>query len=128
MNIRDKIIAADDIGSELVTVPQWDVTIEVRGLTLGQRNDALTASRSEDGVLNISTYYALIIVGTASDPETHEPIFTFDDAKMLLGKSSKAGDLLAIKALSLSGLSAKGDVGEDVEKAGEESSETETAD
>ena len=123
MSIRDKIIAADDIGTEVVHVPSWDVDVQVRGLSLGQRNDALSASREEDGNLNLSKYYALIIIATVSDPETGEQVFTEADVPMLLSKSSEPADLLAKKALALSGLSEKGDVNEAVQAAGEDSSE-----
>ena len=126
MNIRDQIIAADDIGTDTITVPQWNVDVQVRGLTLGQRNDALTASRSEEGVLNLSKYYALIIIGTVSDPDTNEPVFTEADVDVVLSKSSAPADLLAKKALSLSGLSEKGDVQEAVGVVGEDYSETPT--
>lgn len=127
MSIRDQIIAADDIGTEVVPVPAWNVKVKVRGLTLGQRNDALSASREEDGTLNLSRYYALIIIGTVSDPTTDEPVFTEDDVAMLLGKSSAPADLLAKKALGLSGMSEKGDASEAVDAAGEDSSGTPTA-
>lgn len=126
MNIRDKIIAAKDIGTDIVHVPEWDVDVQVRGLTLGERNDALSASREEDGTLNLSRYYALIIIGTVDDPETGEPVFGPDDVPLILSKSSSPADMLAKKSLSLSGLSEKGDVPAAVEAAGEGSSETST--
>lgn len=126
MSIRDQILAADDIGTDVVHVPAWGVDVKVRGLTLGQRNDALTASREEDGTLNLSRYYALIIIGTVSDPETDQAVFTEDDVALLLGKSSAPADLLAKKALALSGMDEKGDVPAAVDAAGEDSSETPT--
>lgn len=124
MSIRDKILAADDIGTDTVHVPAWNVDVTVRGMTLGQRNDAITAARNEDGSLNLSRYYAYIIIGTVSDPETGESVFTEDDVDLLLGKSSAPADLLAKKALDLSGMDEKGDVPEAVDAAGEGSSET----
>jgi hypothetical protein len=127
MSIRDQILAADDIGTEIVPVPTWGVTVQVRGLTLGQRNDALTASREEDGSLNLSRYYALIIIGTVADPETGQPVFTESDVAALLTKSSEPADLLAKKALALSGMNEKGDIPAAVDAAGEGSSETSTA-
>jgi hypothetical protein len=126
MNIRDKIFAADDIRTELVPVPEWGVEVKVRGLTLGQRNDALTASRSEDGVLDLSRYYALIIIATVLSPEDGSHVFSDDDVEGILGKSSAPADNLAKKALSLSGLPEKGDVQAGVDVAGEDSSETES--
>jgi len=126
MNIRDTILAADDIGTDVVTVPEWGVAVQVRGLTLGQRNDALTASRNEDGVLDISRYYARIIIATVSDPATGEAVFSEDDVPLILEKSSAPADMLAKKALTLSGMTAKGDVQAGVDAAGEGSSETNT--
>jgi hypothetical protein len=126
MDIREKVFAADDIGTELVPVPEWGVEVLVRGLTLGQRNDALTQSRGEDGAVNLSTYYALIIIATALDPASGKPVFRDDDAENLLAKSSNPADNLAKKALALSGLTEKGDVQAGVDAAGEGSSETES--
>lgn len=126
MSIRDQILAADDIGTETVNVPAWGVDVEVRGLTLGQRNDAITAAREEDGTLNLSRYYALILIATVSDPETKEKVFRDDDVALILDKSSAPADLLAKKALTLSGLTEKGDLQAGVDAAGKGSSETAT--
>lgn len=127
MSIRDQILAADDIGTDTIHVPAWGVEVQVKGMTLGQRNDGLTAAREENGTLNLSRYYALIIIQTVSDPTTGEPVFTEDDVPLILAKSSAPADLLAKKALDLSGLSPTGDVPEAVDRAGEGSSETESA-
>ena len=126
MNIREKVFAADDIGTELVPVPEWGVEVQVRGLTLGQRNDALTESRGEDGVLNLSQYYALIIIATVLDPADGTHVFLDDDVENLLAKSSNPADNLAKKALALSGLTEQDDVQAGVDAAGEGYSEMES--
>jgi hypothetical protein len=126
MSIRDTIFAADDIREEVVEVPEWGVDVRVRGLTLGQRNDALTESRGEDGVLSLSHYYALILIATVLEPESGNHVFLETDVDKILGKSSAPADNLAKKALSLSGLPEKGDVQAGVDAAGEDSSTTES--
>jgi hypothetical protein len=105
------------------------VLVQVRGLTLGERNDSLTEARDvETGALNLSLYYALIIMATCTDPDTGDKVFFEDDAPLLLAKSSAPADLLATKALTLSGMDKDGDLPKAVEKAGEASSETTTVD
>ena len=37
MNLRDKILAAQDIPTETVTIPEWDVTLLVKGMSAGDR-------------------------------------------------------------------------------------------
>ena len=37
MNLRDKILAAQDIPSETLTVKEWDVTVLVKGMSAGER-------------------------------------------------------------------------------------------
>jgi hypothetical protein len=37
MGLRDSILAAADIPTELVHVPEWDCDVEVRGMDLGAR-------------------------------------------------------------------------------------------
>jgi len=36
-DLRGKIFSADDITRELLEVPEWKVTVEIRSMTAGQR-------------------------------------------------------------------------------------------
>ena len=54
MSLRDKILAAEDIASELVEVPEWGCIIEVRGMNGADRSRILeAAASSEDGKIGI---------------------------------------------------------------------------
>jgi hypothetical protein len=36
-DLRGKIFSADDITKELLVVPEWGVSVEIRSMTAGQR-------------------------------------------------------------------------------------------
>ena len=47
--LRDKILAANDVESELVEVPEWGVSVEVRSMSLAMRERiGQMASEAED--------------------------------------------------------------------------------
>lgn len=126
MSIRDQILNAQDIGEEEVTVPEWGVTLLVRGMTVNERNTMIMASRKEDGSMDLPTYYASIVQQCALDPETRERVFAPDDLGLLGAKSPAAIDRVTKRALALSGLSPEADVTAGVEAAGKDSSSTQT--
>jgi hypothetical protein len=126
MSIRDKVLNAQDIGEQVVSVPQWGVDLLVRGMTVNQRNTLLMQARKEDGTLDLPTYYAGIVQACSLDPETREQVFAPDDIGLLGAKSPAAIDLVTKAALALSGLEADADVAQGVEAAGKGSSSTQT--
>lgn len=134
--LRAAILGYEDIGNELVSVPQWGGTeVLVRGMSAGERNVLAMKARtgtSEDGKASTdpNKFYPLIVIATATEPTTMEPIFTAEDAANIMGKSGGAIDLLAQAALRLSGLDVdKGAsaVEHAVEEAGKTSSSAEGA-
>lgn len=107
--LRAAILGYEDIGSELVPVPQWNgMEVLVRGMSAGERNVLAQKARvnSEDGKAKTdpNKFYPLIVIATATEPTTGEQVFTADDATNIMGKSGGAVDLLATTALRLSGL------------------------
>lgn len=116
--LRDKILAAEDIESEVVPVPQWDAKIEVRALDGRARARFFTQYiNPETGDMDYERMYPSLLIQTCFDPETGEKVFTDDDHDALNAKSGAALETVAKVALRLSGL------GKDaVKEAGKDSS------
>ena len=105
MNLREKILSTEDIPSREVFVPNWDVTVLVKGLSAGERIGLTQAAVDQvTGSVNLSTVYPDIVVSCCFDPETGEPIFQESDKQDIMKKSSKAIEMLASAGLELSGI------------------------
>lgn len=105
MNLREKILSTEDIPSREVFVPNWGVTVLVKGLSAGERIDLTQAAVDQvTGSVNLSTVYPDIVVSCCFDPETGEPIFQESDKQDIMKKSSKAIEMLASAGLELSGI------------------------
>lgn len=112
MSLKDKIVQAIDLPSEIVTIPEWEMTVKVRGM------DVKSRIQWEKHIINSSTgvmlddrnaYRDMIIpmlVVCLYDPETDEPIFASEEegTEVLLGKNAAVLGRLAEKARQLSGI------------------------
>lgn len=108
MSLREKILAAEDIQSEMVDVPEWGCTIEVRGMNGADRSRILeTAASSEDGKIGIGSMYVETVIASAYDPDTGERIFSQADRDVLMSKSASAIDRIATVGMRLSAMDAK---------------------
>lgn len=108
VSLREKILAADDIASETVEVPEWGVTVEVRGMNGADRSRILeTAASSEDGKIGIGAMYVETVIASTYDPETGLRIFTDADRDDLMSKSASAIDRLATVGMRLSAMDGK---------------------
>lgn len=108
MSLRDSILAAEDISTELVEVPEWGVTVEVRGMNGADRSRILeTASSSEDGSISIGVMYAETVIASTYDPDTGERIFSDSDLDVLMAKSASAIDRIATVGMGLSAMDGK---------------------
>lgn len=103
MALRDKIFEARDIPTEAVEVPEWGVTVEVRGMTGADRSRLMDMAITESGDVDVKVIYPEIVISTAYDPETGERVFTDDDADALQSKSAQAIDRIAEVGMRLSG-------------------------
>lgn len=120
MSLRDKILAAQDIPTETVTIPEWDVTLLVKGMSAGDRIELMqTAYDVNTGQVNMSIVYPDVAVACAFDPETGDPVFTAEDKGAILSKSSAAVEKLANIGLRLSGIGK-----DEQDAAGKDSSNT----
>ena len=106
MSIREKILGVtNDTPSELVEVPEWDVTVLVKGFTLGAKDDFLTSVyNAETKKADIKAFNSGVLVGTAYDPKTEERLFTEEDIPVLKQKSAVAIQRLVDVGTRLSGL------------------------
>ncbi len=103
MSIRDQIIAANDIKTELVEIPEWNVTILVKSMTGAERGQMLKGVTA-NGQIDISKTISDVLIFTAHDPETEERIFTLADRDLLNEKSGSAIQRAAEVGMRLSGL------------------------
>jgi len=118
VSLRDQILNSNDIPKELVKVKEWNVEIEVRGMTGAERTRILDLAQG-DGGMNLQMVYPEIVISTAFDVLTGEKIFTPEDRTALLSKSANALDALATVGMRLSGFLA-----ETSDDLGKDSSET----
>ena len=116
MSLRDTILAADDIASETVDVPEWGVKVTLRGMTGKQRIQLVDkASATEKGYM-----YSDILIEMAYDEDGGQ-IFDPADREALADKSGGVLERLALKVLQLSGVSvddAEDEVAEDPTSGG----------
>ena len=109
MSIKAKIRLAQDLDREIIAVPEWDVSIEVRSMTVRQRASFVAASQdTSDNGDKIENVYGHILVTCCLDPEDGSPVFTEDDLSWLMTEKSGAViDRLVTSCLEVSGLKEK---------------------
>ena len=110
---REQILAADDLQTEEVNIPEWGGVVLVRALS-GAERDALEASmvrkNGKSMSVNMDNFRAKLVSMCVIN-ESGKRIFTQADVKELSKKSASALDKIFGVAQRLSGLSGK-DVGE----------------
>lgn len=124
MNIREKILNADDIGVETLYIERWGVTVQIREADGAARSAMLEkAIDSTTGGMKIQNIYPDLIIASTYDPETGEPVFNDDDRAVLMTKASGPLDEIAKIAMRLSGFN-----DDSVDRAGKDSSNTQSDD
>lgn len=108
MSLRDSIFAKDDIPSESVDIPEWDVTLEVRGMTGADRTRLLeSAVNTKTGEVDLKVIYPDVVILCTYDPEDGLRVFEDGDRDALMSKSANAIDRLANAGMRLSGFENK---------------------
>lgn len=103
VSLRDQILASKDVPSISVDVPEWGVTVELRGMTAGARVNMVDESYdANSGKTNLKTMYPRVITACVYDPKTGEPVFTNEDADAILNKAALVVERLALECLKLS--------------------------
>lgn len=105
MSLRDMILSSDDLLKESVEVPEWGVTVEVRGMS-GADRERILNSASDDGV-KAGSMMLDVVIATVHDPDTGLPVFTPADRDALRGKAAGALDRLSTIGMRLSGMLAE---------------------
>jgi len=106
-DLRGTILNAVDIQEELVEVPEWGVTVLVRGMTGKQRSRFLRAATNEAGEVSFDRFYPELVIATTYDPDSRTVLFGPADRDALNEKSATALERLANVATRLSGLSSR---------------------
>jgi hypothetical protein len=101
--IRETILGADDLQSEVFHSDLWNVDIEVRVMTLGAKDAFERAISNEKGKLDEQKFPVALVVATCFDPETNEPVFTPDDYEALREKNATEMLRLIRAAMDLHG-------------------------
>ena len=119
-SLKERIKAADDIQSEVVHVPEWDLDVEVRGMDGRGRAEYMATAYDDEGKPIHGETLVGIVVATCYDPESGERLFDASDKEWLAGKSGAALNQLGLVGMRLSGITAaeKDDIKNDSE-AGE---------
>ena len=101
MSLRDTIQQADDLQTEDLTIPEWDVTIRVKAMTGRQRMKLVEQTQAK----NKDHFYSDILIALCYDPDTGEPVFDPADRDWLMGKSGAVLETIAKTAIEISGVS-----------------------
>ncbi len=107
MSLRDRILDADDIGKELLEIPHWNLTVEMRTMSALQRSRMLQTCQLPDGSVDLDRLYPMLCIATVFDPETGEQVFTEDDIEAIADKSASAVEFVATRAMEMSGMTAE---------------------
>ena len=105
---RAAILAAPDITTEDVDIPEWGGTVRVRGLTASQRDQFESESLKGKGgnvSMNLLNIRARLVALSVVDDDNN-PLFTDRDVHVLGGKSASAVDRIFDVATRLSGIGA----------------------
>jgi len=116
MDLREKILAADDLPTHAVECPEWNCTLYVRTMTGTERDgyegDVMGRQGSGTASMRLDGLKAYLVVLTVVD-EDGARVFEESDLDKVQQKSSKVINRLADVALSVNGLTA-----DDVEELG----------
>jgi hypothetical protein len=113
-SLRERILSAKDIKSEVFHVAEWGEDVKLVGLTAGQRlrvikrstvtemnADGKSESKQDQALL-----YPLLIIESAHDPATGEKLFTDGDIDTINARSAGTIEDLAMAVCRLSGMTA----------------------
>lgn len=112
--LKQAIADAKDIEHETIFVDQWNVEIGVHSMDGNDRARLLETYADEDGKVSFRNLYPELLILCTYDPdpesETYmQPVFEDTDADraLILSKSGKALEVVARKAMEMSGLDEK---------------------
>lgn len=114
--LRERILAADDIPTELVDLPEvWGGgQVLVKGLSAGELSDFVTRFASRPA----KEQNMQLLIATVRDPESGKPLFEQADRDGLMSKSGQQVMRLTRVAQRLAGLVADEGAVEDLKEGG----------
>lgn len=104
ISLRDRILSARDMKSEIIYVEEWDVKVEIRSLTGKTRAHLMSSAMSSNGKMDFEKLYPELIIATTYDPDTGNQVFNKSDREAINTKSGGALEKIAKVAMELSGL------------------------
>lgn len=108
MLTRDQILAADDLKTEIVKIPEWGGEIRVRSMTAADRDEyeqSMVASRGPDENANMRNVRARLMAVCVVD-DAGRRLFTEADVEALGAKGAKAVQRVFKVAARLNALTA----------------------
>lgn len=99
---RDRILAHPRGTGEMLEVPEWDVTVELRSMSIAQKGKLI--GDEEPTAAKMSLMLPEVIVFTCYDPDSGEPIFSADDLEWLQNEPASIIENVAMKGLNVSGV------------------------
>ena len=103
---KETILAANDLPTETVDVPEWGGAVKVRSMTAAEREDFSASLRDKEGKVDTTAWKAQLAALTLVDDEGTR-MFADADAAALSGKSALVIERIATAALRLNGLGAE---------------------
>jgi hypothetical protein len=123
-SLSEQIFATDDIESQLLDVPQWNVQVLVKAMTARDRARMIGKAQLEgNGLFALEEVLPDLVIHCTFDPASGERVFQAGDRDALMAKSAAAIELIATVALSLSGMGEQA-----VDEAGKDFSPTQSDD
>lgn len=112
MSLRDQIAKARDITLERIEVPEWGITVGVKSLTVGEREEyqaGMISALQSDGTIDVSQVHLgeqqrTLVALCAVDPETEDPIFEGADDPVLINANAGVMEKLFQSILDISGM------------------------
>jgi hypothetical protein len=102
--IRDRIGKARPYSSRTIDVPEWDISVEIRSMTLGDRNEMAMSMVNADGTSKpMGLFYPAILIACTYDAEGNK-VFTDQDFGWIESLDAKTLDLIAEPALEMNGM------------------------
>jgi len=69
MSLREQILAAEDIPSEILQINEWNVNLLIKGMTAGERIALMQSAFDQaTGQVNMAAVYPDVVVACAHDP------------------------------------------------------------
>jgi hypothetical protein len=119
--IRSRIRKVRPYSKVDVDIPEWDITVEVRSMSLGDRNDIAALMATDGGESDTKKFYPGVIIACTYDANG-DKVFTDDDIAWVTSLDAHILDKIAIPAMKLNGF-----VEEKVDEAAGKSDGTETS-